>query len=86
MSFRFGFHKTLFKLGKWRFGIGYRCRGATGIIMLCIYGILNLMWYMVLAGLWLTYGLILLFFVLPIKGLCNLIKNAKDSSSNDQQV
>ena len=83
MAFGVGFHKTLFKLGKWRFGIGYSTRGATGIIMLSIYGMFNLLWYMMLGCLWLTYGFIWLIFILPIKGISKLIKNNKSTSNND---
>ena len=80
-------------MGKWRFGIGYSTRGATGIIMLCVYGILNLMWYMMLACLWLGYYLILgigwlyyAIFALPIKAISKLIKNKKSTSSDNQKV
>ena len=85
MAFRVGFRKTLFKLGKWRFGIGYSTHGATGIIMLCFYGIFNLIWYTMLGCLWMIYGVIWLFFVLPIKGITKLIKN-KSTENNNQKV
>lgn len=80
MAFRVGFHKTLFKLGKWRFGIGYSTRGLTGIIMLCVFGMVNLMWYMILGMLWLTYGVIWLVFILPFK-----LINRKANKNQDQQ-
>ena len=86
MAFRVGFRKTLFKLGKWRFGIGYSTHGATGVIMLCVFGLFNLMWYMILGCLWLTYAFIWLFFILPIKGLSKLIKNKTSTSNNNQEV
>ena len=84
MAFRVGFHKTLFKLGKWRFGIGYSSRGAAGIIMVCTYAILNLCWYMVVGCLWLVYGFIWLCFVLPIKGIAKLVENIKNNQSNQE--
>ena len=86
MAFKVGFHKTLFKLGKWRFGIGYGFHGVTGIIMLCIYGMLNLMWYLVLGTLWMMYGFIWLMFILPIKGISKLIKNNQSNSSSNQEA
>ena len=86
MALRFGFHKTLLKIGKWRFGIGYSTRGTAGLIMVCIYAVLNLMWYMILGCLWMMYGMIWLFFILPIKGLSKLIKNKTSTSNNNQEV
>ncbi len=86
MAFRVGFRKTLFKLGKWRFGIGYSTRGATGIIMLCVFGIFNLMWYMILGCLWIIYGVIWLFFILPMKAIFKLIKNKKTDLNSNQEV
>ncbi|MBP3308146.1 MAG: hypothetical protein J6L90_01775 [Clostridia bacterium] len=82
MGLRLGFHKTLVKMGKWRFGIGYSMHGATGIVMLCIYGLMNLMWYMLLGCCWITYGVIWLCFVLPIKGIIKLCKSKKYNSTN----
>ena len=93
MAFRVGFRKTLFKLGKWRFGIGYSTHGATGIIMLCFFGLFYLMWYMMLGCLWLGYYLVLgigwlyyTMFALPIKAIYKRIKNKKDVSNSNQEV
>ena len=93
MAFRVGFRKTLFKLGKWRFGIGYSTHGATGIIMLCVFGLFNLMWYIILGCLWLGYYFILgvswlyyAMFALPIKAIYKQIKNKKDDSNSNQKV
>ena len=83
MGVHMGFHKTLLKMGKWRFGIGYSMKGTTGLIMLCVYGMMNLMWYMILACFWMMYGIIWLFFVLPIKGIVKLCKNKKTPSNID---
>ena len=80
MAFRVGFHKTLFKLGKWRFGIGYSTRCSTGLITKFMFGLLNLLWYMILGGLWLTYGFIWLVFILPFK-----LINRKANKNQDQQ-
>ena len=85
MGFRVGFHKTLLKIGKWRFGLGYSTRGTTGFIMLCIYGIMNLMWYMVLGCLWITYGFIWLLFILPAKLIIKIGKNKKNSNQQQNQ-
>lgn len=82
MGMRLGFHKTLLKIGKWRFGIGYSMHGAAGIIMLCVYGMLNMMWYITLGCLWMTYGIVWLFFVLPIKGIIKLCKKNKQNTSD----
>ncbi|MBQ2273320.1 MAG: hypothetical protein II337_07670 [Clostridia bacterium] len=77
MGVHLGFRKTLLKIGKWRFGIGYSMHGATGFFVLCIYAMLNLMWYSILACLWMTYGVIWLFFVLPIKIIVKICKRKK---------
>ena len=86
MAFRVGFRKTLFKIGKWRFGIGYSTHGTTGLIMLCVFSLFNLMWYMLLGALWLGYWLYYAMFVLPIKAISKLIKNKKSTSNNNQEV
>lgn len=85
MGFKFGFRKTLLKIGKWRFGIGYSTHGIAGMVMLCIYGLLNLMWYTMIAMFWIIYGCCWLMYkgfvlcvMLPIKKLVSLFKN-KDS-------
>ena len=70
------------QVGKWRFGIGYSMHGTTGIVMLCIYGLMNLMWYMILGCCWITYGVIWLCFVLPINGIIKLCKNRKYNTQN----
>ena len=56
--------------------------GTTGIVMLCIYGLMNLMWYMILGCCWITYGVIWLCFVLPINGIIKLCKNRKYNTQN----
>lgn len=78
MALRLGFHRTLFKLGNWRFGIGYGFHGITGFCMLIIFGILNLCWYMILGVMWLFYGIFYLFILLPIKGISKIINKNKN--------
>ena len=68
MGFYVGAHRTLMKMGKWRFGIGYRAKGATGAILVFLFAILNLMWYMILGCIWLTC---VLFY--QSKGLPNCV-------------
>ena len=79
---RIGFHKTLLKLGKWRFGIGYSSRGGLAWVVLFIYGFLNLFWYMTLGCLWLCYGMCYLMFYLPIKGIIKLCNRNKETTYN----
>lgn len=62
-------------LGKIRFGVGVRMKGATAWIMLLLYGMLNLMWYIMLGTLWLIYGIIYVCFYLPIKVIIKYSKN-----------
>ena len=83
MGFYVGAHRTLMKMGKWRFGIGYRAKGATGAILVFLFAILNLMWYMILGCIWLTYGFIWLCFVLPIKGIAKLCKRENVKSDKN---
>ena len=80
MGFRVKCQQTLFKMGKTRIGVGYTARGVSGIIMLCIYGFLNLSWRMLIVCLWVTYGACWLIyemfkwcFVVPIKLLIKLL-------------
>lgn len=84
MAFRLGFHKTLVKIGKWRFGIGYSSHGTTGALVLFLFFFLNLFWWMILASLWLLYGmcwLICLPFAKLIKKSQNKQKNHIQSNS-----
>ncbi len=81
MGFRVGFYRTLLRMGAFRFGVGYSTRGVTGILMLCMFGIFNLMWYMVLGCLWIIYGVIWLVFVLPVKAI-KKIRATKETEEN----
>ncbi len=82
MGFRVGFYRTLLRMGAFRFGVGYSTRGATGLIMLCMFGLMNLMWYMVLGCLWITYGIIWLVFVLPVK----VIKKIRATKKMEKEI
>lgn len=82
MGISVGFGRTLVKMGKWHFGIGFKVRGGAGLIALCIFGIMNLMWYMLVGCCWITYGFIWLIFVLPIKILVNSSKRKKQKKGN----
>ena len=79
MALSFGFHTTLLKMGKFRLGVGYKTRGATAAIMACCLAFFYLMWYMLLAFLWICYGFCWLMFILPAKGIAKLIKNKKST-------
>ena len=85
MALRTGLHRTLFKLGKWRFGIGYGFHGFSGFCMLIIFGILNLCWYMILGVIWLFYGIFYLFIFLPIKGIFKIINKNKTQTNNSNE-
>ena len=82
MAVSFGFHTTLLKMGKFRFGVGYKTRGATGVIIACFLAFFYLCWYMLLGCLWLCYGLCWLMFILPLKALSKFIKNKKSTTQN----
>lgn len=83
MGISVGFHKSLFKLGRFRFGIRYRAKGISGLIMLLVYGFMNFCWYAILGSLWLMYGIIWLFFILPIKLVRMLINQKKKEDENN---
>lgn len=63
-----GFRQTLLKMGKFHIGIGFRVKGITAIFVYLVYLIFLMMWYSILASLWLLYGMIYLI-ALPIKGI-----------------
>ena len=67
MGFRFGFHKTLFKIGKFRFGIGYGTHGTKGLVLMLFVSLFYLMWWSILLSIWLVYGFVCLVVVLPIR-------------------
>lgn len=60
---RFTFHRTLFKLGKMRFGIGYTSKNnPLGWLLLFCVALFQLMWYMFVGTLWLCYGIVILMY------------------------
>lgn len=63
-----GFRQTLLKMGKFHIGVGFRVKGITAIFVYLVYLIFLMMWYSVLASLWLLYGMIYLI-ALPLKGI-----------------
>ena len=77
MAFRVGFHKTLFKLGKWRFGIGYGFHGITGTIVFLFCCLLNAIWYLIIMCIWMMYGIVYVLFILPYR----LIKKHKEKKN-----
>lgn len=67
---RFTFHRTLFKLGKMRFGIGYTSkRNPLGWFLLFFVAMFQLMWYMFIGTLWLGYGIFILMYYM-FKYMC----------------
>ena len=66
------FSQKLKGLGNVR--VGYRLRGKSAFIYLCIYWLLNLCWYMLLGTLWLMYGVCYVCLYLPFKGISLLCK------------
>lgn len=63
-----GFRQTLLKMGKFHIGVGFKVKGITAIFVYLVYLIILMMWYSLLASLWLLYGMIYLM-ALPIKGI-----------------
>lgn len=60
---RFTFHRTLFKLGKMRFGIGYTSKSnLLGWCLLVFVAMFQLMWYVFIGSLWLCYGMVILMY------------------------
>ena len=86
MGLVFGFHRTLFRLGGWRFGVGYHAHGSTAIFLLCLFGFLNLLWYMFLGCLWVMYGFVWLFIILPIRGIVRLIRRRRGEIIHNDNV
>lgn len=67
---RFTFHRTLFKLGKMRFGIGYTTKNnPVALLVLFFIGIFYFAWYMMIAVLWMCYGMFVLTYYI-MKYLC----------------
>lgn len=67
---RFTFHKTLFRLGKMRIGIGYTSKNnPLAWILLLFIWMFQLMWYMLIGMLWLGYGMFILMYYM-MKYLC----------------
>lgn len=62
------FRKTLFKMGKFRIKAGFRVKGLGAIFVYLIYLMFYMMWYSLLASLWLMYGFLYLL-ALPIKAI-----------------
>ena len=61
--------------------VGFRMKGSTGCLMVCMYACINafiyLFWYSMIAVFWMMYGMCYLFFYLPVKGIIKLYKNEK---------
>lgn len=76
-----GFSNTLFRMGKFRIGAGFRLKKSTAVFVLFFYAMFYLMWYSVLLSGWIIYGTCWLFFYLPYKGISKLVKNSKKTAS-----
>ena len=74
MGFRVGCHKTLFKIGKLRFGIGYGMHGTKGLVLMLFVSLFYLMWWTILLSIWLAYAFVYLVVVLPIRLIKKLAK------------
>ena len=67
---RFTFHKTLFKLGNMRFGIGYTSRNNPLAWSLLFFILMfKFVWYMIIGMLWMCYGMFILMYYM-MKYLC----------------
>lgn len=64
-----GFSKTLMRWGGIRIGVGTRAKGPMGLLMLLIFGMVQLCWWMIVGMLWLLYGLGYVLIYLPIKAV-----------------
>ena len=79
-----GFSKRLKRLSGIRIGAGYRISGFMGLFILLGIGMANLMWYSILACMWMLYGMFWLMYQMcvwifykPIKLLVKVIKSKK---------
>lgn len=70
-------HK-LFGLGHVRFG--FRIKGSTAWIMICLSAILYIGWYILIGTLLFMWGTCYLLFYLPAKGIVKLCKSSKNSN------
>ena len=82
-----GFSKRLKSLSGIRIGAGYRIHGVMGIFILCGIGIANLIWYSILACMWMIYGMFWLMYQMcvwifykPVYYLVKAIKSKKIES------
>ena len=76
-----GFSKTLVRMGQIRIGFGARLRSKNFLAFLVVFGILYLtfyavLWSVILAG-WTLYGVFLLCFYLPYKGIKRIVNRKK---------
>ena len=81
------FGRRLKSLGRIRFG--FRMKGSTAWIFAIFYGMFYLCWYMILACLWLMYGMCYLFFYLPIKLIikcCKAHKASKETTHTNETI
>lgn len=66
--------------------VGFRMKGSTGCFLVCLYGFINLliylMWYTMLGTFWLLYGMCYLFFYLPIKWIIKYNKKNNNPKSS----
>lgn len=67
---RLTFHKTLFKLGKIRIGIGYTRNNPLGWCLLLFASFFYLIWYTMIGCLWMMYGVcILMYYMCKYMGI-----------------
>ena len=69
-----GFSKTLMRLGGIRIGMGMRKKGTDGLFLLFLFGMIQLCWWMIVGMLWLLYGVGYVLIYLPIQGVKKLLK------------
>ena len=64
-----GFSKTLMRWGGIRIGMGTRAKGPTGLLLLFLFGMVQLCWWTIVGMLWLLYGVGYVCIYLPIKAI-----------------
>ena len=83
-----GFSKKLKRLSGIRIGAGVRIKGFMGLFVLCGIGIANLIWYSILACMWMIYGMFWLMYQLCVwvlyKPIALLVKKIRSKKLESQ--
>lgn len=64
------------ELSKWRFGLNHEAKGFGGVLLFCLYCVLNLFWYIALGILWVLAIVVFVIILLPSKMIAKQYKKS----------